>query len=480
MTRKKYVLALAAIVGMGACDSSGTADIVARVADHELTIQQTVDLLAGNEELPAQVDVVNAIAELWVDYVAVALEAQQDTSFNRMDLTTVMQPQFDQEVLTLLRDTRVQVDTILSEEELRSLWEDDPPGGSVQARHILVDFPPTASPAQRDSVFLFVEGLKARVLSGEDFGRLAEEYSVDTGSGAQGGDLGSFQRGQMVRPFEDAAFALQPGELSDPVETPFGVHLIQVTGRENPSYADTRETFRVQVLTEKFRVADSLFVLEVDESALIEVDEEAADAAKAFAEDTNLKLNRRASRRVFAEYEGGTVTAEDLRVYMVGRTEQFKRQVAEATTEQLLELVRGLARTEYLLLGAAEEGIEVPAARQDSLTAVTRARLIELSDMLGLRHIQAQDSETPDEAIDRVALTIIGDMLANRRNVITLDAVTGGLREEFAAVIVDRALPEVVSRVGDLRGGAGAVPLVTTPAPETEVPPTPDSAGAPG
>lgn len=480
MTPTKYIWGLTALVGMGGCDPSGAGDIVARVGDHELTVQQTVDLLAGNEQLPAQIDVVSAVAELWVDYVAVALEAREDTSFTRMDLTSVMQPQFDQEVINLLRDARVQVDTLLSEEELRELWEADPPGGSVQARHILVEFPPTASPSQRDSVFLFVEDLRARVLSGQDFGALAEEYSADSGSGSQGGDLGFFQRGQMVRPFEDAAFALQPGELSEPVESPFGVHLIQVTARENSSYADTRESFRIQVLTDRFRVADSLFVLEVDGVALIEVSDDAADAIQALAADPRKELSRRALRRVFADYKGGTVTAEDLNAYLAGRTEQFTRQIAAATKDELLELVKGLARTEFLLLEADAEGINVPAARQDSLTKITRDRLVELADMLGIRNIQAQEGETPDAAIDRVAIGILGEMLANRMNVITLDAVTGGLRNQFSAAVLQRALPEVVARIEELRGGTGIRPSVTTPSTEPATPPASDSAEAPG
>lgn len=476
MTRMKYAWALVAVAGMSACESSGAGDVVARVGDHALTVQQTVDLLASNEQLPAQVDVVSSIAELWVDYVAVAIEAKEDTSFARMDLTALMQPQFDQEVINLLRDTRVQVDTMLSEEELRELWEADPPGGSVRASHILVEFPPTASPSQRDSVFRFVQGLKERVLSGEDFGKLAERYSADAGSGTQGGDLGFFQRGQMVRPFEEAAFALQPGELSEPVESPFGLHLIQVTDRKAPSYEDTREAFRAQLLTARFRVADSLFVLEVDEAAQIEVDEEAAEAVQALARDPNRKLSRRTSRRVFAKYEGGTLTAGDLHLYMAGRTDQFTQQVAAAPDDQLLDLVKGLARTEFLLMMAAGEGIEVAPARQDSLTEITRARLVELSDMLGIRQIQPQDDETLDAAIDRVVLGILGEMLANRMNVISLDAVTGGIREELGAVVVQRALASVATRVGELRSGNGAAPSVTTPTPEVAIPPTSDSA----
>ena len=105
----------------------------------------------------------------------------------------------------------------------------------VWARHILV--------ADEQAANVIIERLK----DGEEFGALAVELSEDTGSGAQGGDLGWFGKGQMVAEFETAAFSLEDGEISDPIQSNFGWHIIQKLGHTTvpmspSSYDQARQT----------------------------------------------------------------------------------------------------------------------------------------------------------------------------------------------------------------------------------------------
>jgi peptidyl-prolyl cis-trans isomerase C len=97
----------------------------------------------------------------------------------------------------------------------------------VNASHILVRVSKEAAEEEKNNLRTKIEGLRNKAAAGEDFAELARANSED-GSASVGGNLGYFKRGDMVKPFEDAAFGLKPGEVSDIVETDFGYHIIKL------------------------------------------------------------------------------------------------------------------------------------------------------------------------------------------------------------------------------------------------------------
>ncbi len=121
----------------------------------------------------------------------------------------------------------------LLEGELRKAY--DRTREMVHASHILLRFPANAKKEDSIAVFRMAQNLKEKALEGADFNELAKEYSQDPSVQNNEGDLGYFTALQMVYPFEDAAYSLQPGEVSDPIPTEYGYHIIKLWDRKpNP------------------------------------------------------------------------------------------------------------------------------------------------------------------------------------------------------------------------------------------------------
>jgi peptidyl-prolyl cis-trans isomerase D len=128
----------------------------------------------------------------------------------------------------------VQKTIAVNEQDLKSYFDQNAArwAGKEERRasHILIASPKSASPEERQKARAKAEELLAQVKKNPaSFAELAKKHSQDPGSAAQGGDLDWFGRGAMVKPFEDAVFAMKPGEISNVVESDFGFHVIQVT-----------------------------------------------------------------------------------------------------------------------------------------------------------------------------------------------------------------------------------------------------------
>jgi peptidyl-prolyl cis-trans isomerase C len=131
--------------------------------------------------------------------------------------------------------------TVVSDADTRSFYDKNSDkfnqGETVKASHILIGVGSAASADDKKKAREKAEKLRKELAGGADFAALAKENSTDFSS-KQGGDLGFFGKGQMVPPFEKAAFALKPGEISDVVETQFGYHIIKLTEKRAAATTD--------------------------------------------------------------------------------------------------------------------------------------------------------------------------------------------------------------------------------------------------
>ncbi len=167
--------------------------------------------------------------------------------------------------------TQVQLDKLISpkvqvsDENLQTYYDENKESYTtpeqVQASHILVE-----TKEEADEILGLLKG-------GADFATLAQERSKDPGSGANGGDLGFFGRGQMVPPFEEAAFTLEMGQLSEVVESEFGFHIIKVVAKKpatTASFEEKKEEIKELLTDQRKSEASQAYIDELKAGAKIE------------------------------------------------------------------------------------------------------------------------------------------------------------------------------------------------------------------
>lgn len=168
----------------------------------------------------------------------------------------------------LLNPDELRSEVEVTDEDVRIYYEDNSDDFTqeeqVRARHILLSLSDERTIEQADAT---MAEARSRIEGGEDFATVAAELSDDPGSKDRGGDLGFFGRGQMIAEFEEAAFTAEPGDLVGPVETSFGLHLIQVEEKRPAGVRgldEVAEQIRGRLTTER---TETLAATKIDQLA---------------------------------------------------------------------------------------------------------------------------------------------------------------------------------------------------------------------
>ena len=220
-------------------------DVLSRMIEEELLYQEsqskaitvpeeriTAELTSIKERFPSEKEYLEALAGIDMSEADLAQKITRGVAIEELITTHVVQ------------------EVTVSEEESRAFYDQNAgmfeKPEQVQARHILIKTAEDATEDQKKEARRKIDDVRQKVVDGGDFAALAKEYSEGP-SNVRGGDLGYFSRGQMVKPFEDAAFALQQGEISEVVETQFGYHIIEVTDHQ-PASVVAYETVSAQII----------------------------------------------------------------------------------------------------------------------------------------------------------------------------------------------------------------------------------------
>ncbi|AEJ62274.1 PpiC-type peptidyl-prolyl cis-trans isomerase [Spirochaeta thermophila DSM 6578] len=174
-------------------------------------------------------------------------------------------------------DEKVTKHLSVSDEEARAYYDENPEQfeqpEQIRARHILIRLAPDASKEEEEAAYAKIHEVQEKLNQGADFAELAKTYSEGP-SAPNGGDLGFFGKGQMVPAFEEAAFALEVNQVSDVVRTEYGLHLIQVTDRQEAgkaSFEEVKDQLKEMLLQQKSSEAINALVEELKGKAEIEI-----------------------------------------------------------------------------------------------------------------------------------------------------------------------------------------------------------------
>jgi peptidyl-prolyl cis-trans isomerase C len=256
-------LLLAALLLAGPTYAQDAQKQVAKVDNHVITeedVRIALDELASG--LPQQMDAAQRRSyaiDYLIDLKIVANQAAKD----KVDATEEFKKRLDQTRDRLLMETILtrEGDKAATDAAIAKFYEETVKGlkseQEVKARHILVESEAEA------------KGALERLKKGEDFAKVAAELSKDPGSGKEGGDLGWFEKGRMVPEFAEAAFKLDKGQLSEPVKSQFGFHIIRLDDKRDkkPPELDTVKDQLKRYLAQK---AQQDFVLKLREGVKIE------------------------------------------------------------------------------------------------------------------------------------------------------------------------------------------------------------------
>jgi peptidyl-prolyl cis-trans isomerase C len=229
---KGFVVVSFLILGMTAVRAEDK-DVIAKIGNRIITKTEFEELLkkrGGEVSLDKKMEI-NLLNNL-VQTIALGDAARKKGLDKRKDVQEMMEISINGVLANVLVKEEVLDKVTVTEAEAKNYYEKHSAQFKIpekaKARHIMIKAETAATPDVKKKARERAEEVLKKIKAGEDFAKLAAEYSDDPGSKAKGGELGFLEKGKTFKTFDEAAFKLNPGEVSDIVETPYGFHIIKM------------------------------------------------------------------------------------------------------------------------------------------------------------------------------------------------------------------------------------------------------------
>jgi len=452
-------------------------DVVARAGSQELSVTRLADLL-GNAKIQVPVTRDNAVivADLWAGYQQLAYAAAHGDSLKDKKL-------IDEAVAPIFNQSKVdkfmqQVVKSYKPDSGSEAAYNQAAGGLLGARHILFAFPPAATSGQKDSVRKRAEAIRPQVTSA-NFTEMAKKYSGDPGVAQNSGNYGVFPRGQMVPEFSNATAALKPGEISPPVASQFGYHIIQ-----RLTYQEAKEDFAKKYADASVQHSDSLYMAQLDSSLKFDVKSNAPSAIKAAAVDAEKHWK---DNTTLATFKGGELTVAqflDWVQMMPQRNGSVLQQIPGAPDSVLKPFIRGVAQRQAILKRADSAKVDVSPEERLNLYNEFQQLVQRMWQGLDIDPKSLADSAKNAPEKERLAAarveTYMDHVLAGQAQPVPVPVpLKKILNAKYEASVNAAGVDRAVERAQKVRASADSARAANQPKSQVPIPGMPPTGGQP-
>ena len=453
-------------------------EVAAKAGSQELSASKLAEMM-HSAQMPPRKDLANAVASLWVNYQLLAqAAARSDTLGDDATADEAMWAQIAQRKLQKLQEEMQKSLPATDGPALEKAYAD---GELLAVRHILILADKNnLKPNQVDSARRVAENVRRQVTPA-NFVAMVKRYSGDPGSVETGGAY-VFPAGQMVPEFEAGSRALAPGEISPPIQTAYGFHIIL-----RQTYAEAKVKFDSAYTGVARQKAESTWMAAVETGNNVKVKEEAGKTVKAIVENLDAY---RSNRTVLATSKSVDLRASRVANWIAAFPPQMRvRQQLQQQPDSLLpEFVKSLMRNELLLRAADSAKIGLAQEETDQIRISFRSSV--RSSMGGLGILPSQLADSAKSAGERATLAkarvdeYMQRLLRNEAQFIDVsEPVSLALRSKFDGKVNDSGLDRAVTLATELKTKAdsaanatmppSAVPLPGAPLPGAPLPGAP-------
>lgn len=461
----QFLLGLSLLIApLSACADAFTTNVavVARAGSWELTVDRLGEMFAQSKALTARRDVVERVAQLWVDYALYAQHAVAgDSMLGSGDVLAVLWPEVQARrtdhfhealVSARIQHDSATVDSTYDAGELRLI------------RHVLIRTEPAMAPPTKAARLKEAEAIRARLRAGGTWAE-ANLKNQDPRAKPNDGSLGVVARGELMGPVENVAFGLAPGGLSEIVESPLGYHVLN-----RPRLREAWAEFSAGVEDRLIAALDSAYLGGMAARRHFKVKSGAAAMARAAIADP---LRSVRSRAVLATFDDGTFTVEDLIRWVQAMPAQLRAQIDRADDDQLAMVISQMMRNQVMQVEAESAGVTLTPLDLTEFRDLLRRELAQLSQALGIDAKSLPDSGLTPAGRIRMAGVKVDEYLdavtANRANFVPVPTfLAARLREKSDWRVISAGIDRVLARAEALKAAIdsarAAVPAAPAPA----------------